>query len=165
MYNYFKIRPNLGFWRQLVDYEMSLFGTSSVKIIPSSIGFIPDLYEAEVKNMQWSKNVPMSHNGQMISMPPIVNQNNTVVNNNFPPGNNLVTNSYNNYKERLKGAVNNTTTGNFNGSVNNNNSLQPIVGNAIPKFSRNTDAEMLNEQRLNNKSHYTTTYRSSYQKP
>ena len=47
------MRPNLGFWKQLIDFEIGLFGTSSVKIINSTIGPIPDIYEAEVKNMQW----------------------------------------------------------------------------------------------------------------
>lgn len=47
------VRPNLGFWKQLIDYEISLFGLNSVKIIQSQIGPIPDIYEAEVKNMQW----------------------------------------------------------------------------------------------------------------
>ena len=54
------IRPNLGFWRQLVEYENSLFGRTSVKIVPSSIGFIPDIYENEVKSMQWAKTNPVS---------------------------------------------------------------------------------------------------------
>jgi len=45
------VRPNIGFWRQLIDYEASLFGNNSVKIIQSNIGPIPDLYENEVKNM------------------------------------------------------------------------------------------------------------------
>ncbi len=45
------IRPNLGFWSQLVEYERKLFGQTSVKMIPSSIGFIPDVYENEFKNM------------------------------------------------------------------------------------------------------------------
>lgn len=47
------IRPNLGFWKQLIDYEIGLFGLNSVKIIPSTIGPIPDIYEAEVRNMEW----------------------------------------------------------------------------------------------------------------
>lgn len=47
------VRPNLGFWKQLIDYEINIFGTNSVKIIPSGIGPIPDIYENEVKNMQY----------------------------------------------------------------------------------------------------------------
>lgn len=56
---------------------------------------------------------------------------------------------------------------------NNNYStstLQPIIGNAIPKFARNGALEVsegggVDVAKLANKSHYTTTYRSSYQKP
>ena len=141
----------------MVDYELSLFGTNSVRIIPSNIGFIPDIYEAEVKNMQWAKNVP-----QMVTMPPIFSENFQNQNNN----NNVVSNNYNSYKEKLK-------AGNQSANINNvNNSIQPIVGNAISKFSRNPDqgsvglpkSEMpVVDQKINNKSHYTTTYRSSYQ--
>lgn len=50
------IRPNLGFWKQLIDFEYNLFGVNSVKIIASAIGPIPDIYENEVKNMQWGAN-------------------------------------------------------------------------------------------------------------
>lgn len=142
----------------MVDYELSLFGTKSVRIIPSNIGFIPDIYEAEVKNMQWTKNVP-----QMATMPPIFSSNFQNQNNN---NNNVVSNNYNSYKEKLK-------ADNQIANINNiNNSIQPIVGNAISKFSRNPDqgsvglpkSEMaVVDQKINNKSHYTTTYRSSYQ--
>jgi atypical dual specificity phosphatase len=59
------IRPNLGFWKQLVDYERKIFGKNSVKIISSSIGFIPDLYENEIKNMVWA-----TPNGLVVSNSP-----------------------------------------------------------------------------------------------
>ncbi|XP_069816825.1 dual specificity protein phosphatase 18 isoform X2 [Dendropsophus ebraccatus] len=45
------IRPNIGFWRQLVAYELDLFGKNTVRIIESPVGPIPDIYEAETKNM------------------------------------------------------------------------------------------------------------------
>ncbi|XP_040276151.1 dual specificity protein phosphatase 18 [Bufo bufo] len=45
------IRPNIGFWRQLIAYELHLFGKNTVRIIESPIGPIPDIYEAETKNM------------------------------------------------------------------------------------------------------------------
>ncbi len=151
----------MGFWRQLVDYELSLFGTNSVRIIPSSIGFIPDLYEAEVKNMQWTKNIP-----QMVTMPPIFSPTFQNQNNN----NNIVSNNYNSYKEKLKGTGPGNQSANLNSNVNN--SIQPIVGQQISKFSRNPDQGTIGlpksemtvvDQKSNNKSHYTTTYRSSYQ--
>lgn len=48
----------MGFWKQLIDFEISLFGHNSVKIVPSAIGPIPDIYENEVKNMQWGVQPP-----------------------------------------------------------------------------------------------------------
>ncbi|XP_073532521.1 dual specificity protein phosphatase 18 [Phyllobates terribilis] len=45
------IRPNIGFWRQLIAYEVYLFGKNTVQIIDSPIGRIPDIYETETKNM------------------------------------------------------------------------------------------------------------------
>ncbi|OCU02160.1 dual specificity phosphatase 18 L homeolog isoform X1 [Xenopus laevis] len=44
------IRPNLGFWTQLMTYEMSLFGKNTVTIIDSPVGPIPSIYEKETKN-------------------------------------------------------------------------------------------------------------------
>ncbi|XP_023152263.1 dual specificity protein phosphatase 18 [Amphiprion ocellaris] len=44
-------RPNNGFWRQLVQYEVELRGCSSVQMVSSSMGEIPDIYEEEAKNM------------------------------------------------------------------------------------------------------------------
>ena len=45
------IRPNVGFFRQLISYEKSLFGQNSVKMVSSPIGHIPDVYEHETRNM------------------------------------------------------------------------------------------------------------------
>ncbi|KAM3939077.1 dual specificity protein phosphatase 18 isoform 1-T2 [Leptodactylus fuscus] len=45
------IRPNIGFWRQLIGYELYLFGKNTVKIIESPIGPIPNIYETETRNM------------------------------------------------------------------------------------------------------------------
>ncbi|XP_006011393.1 dual specificity protein phosphatase 14-like [Latimeria chalumnae] len=45
------IRPNVGFWRQLIDYEKKLFGKNSVKMVPSPIGLVPDLYEKETRGL------------------------------------------------------------------------------------------------------------------
>ncbi|KAL2079569.1 hypothetical protein ACEWY4_025313 [Coilia grayii] len=45
------IRPNSGFWKQLIDYEFKLRGISTVSMIMSSVGEVPDLYEKEVKDM------------------------------------------------------------------------------------------------------------------
>lgn len=45
------IRPNIGFFRQLVDYERKLTGKSTVKFISSGMGPVPDVYREETKNM------------------------------------------------------------------------------------------------------------------
>ncbi|XP_033098336.1 dual specificity protein phosphatase 14-like [Anneissia japonica] len=45
------VRPNMGFWIQLCNYEKKLNGKNSVQMIPSPIGTIPDVYANETKNM------------------------------------------------------------------------------------------------------------------
>ncbi|XP_029366348.1 dual specificity protein phosphatase 18-like [Echeneis naucrates] len=45
------VRPNNGFWKQLIRYEMEVRGENSVRMTPSSMGDIPDLYEEEARNM------------------------------------------------------------------------------------------------------------------
>ncbi|TFJ97503.1 mitochondrial carrier-like protein 2 [Platysternon megacephalum] len=45
------IRPNNGFWQQLLQYEYKLFGTNTVRMVNSPLGLIPDLYENEVRIM------------------------------------------------------------------------------------------------------------------
>ncbi|XP_055521081.1 dual specificity protein phosphatase 14-like [Leucoraja erinacea] len=42
------IRPNLGFWRQLVDYERRLFGKNTVSMVPTAMGMAPDVYQGQV---------------------------------------------------------------------------------------------------------------------
>ncbi|XP_076466326.1 dual specificity protein phosphatase 14-like isoform X2 [Babylonia areolata] len=42
------VHPNVGFFKQLVDYERRLFGRNSVRMVQSSIGWIPDIYRKEV---------------------------------------------------------------------------------------------------------------------
>ncbi|KAI4904371.1 hypothetical protein NFI96_007939 [Prochilodus magdalenae] len=45
------IRPNSGFWKQLIEYEVKLRGTSSVMMVSSPVGLIPDLYEKETRGL------------------------------------------------------------------------------------------------------------------
>lgn len=45
------IRPNCGFWKQLIDYERSLRGTNSVMMVASPLGQIPDLYEKNTRDL------------------------------------------------------------------------------------------------------------------
>ncbi|KAI8498414.1 Dual specificity protein phosphatase 14 [Branchiostoma belcheri] len=47
------IRPNIGFWRQLIEYEKTLYKKNSVTIIESNIGPIPSVYEKETQGMLW----------------------------------------------------------------------------------------------------------------
>jgi len=45
------IRPNPGFFHQLIEYERKLFGASTVVMVTSPIGYIPDVYRTETRNM------------------------------------------------------------------------------------------------------------------
>ncbi|XP_048820394.1 dual specificity protein phosphatase 18 [Lagopus muta] len=45
------IRPNNGFWRQLIHYEYLLFGINTVRMVHSPFGMIPDIYEREARMM------------------------------------------------------------------------------------------------------------------
>lgn len=36
------IRPNAGFWRQLVDYERTLFGRTTVRMVKTPSGVLPE---------------------------------------------------------------------------------------------------------------------------
>ncbi|XP_036953711.1 dual specificity protein phosphatase 18-like [Acanthopagrus latus] len=45
------VRPNEGFWKQLIRYEMELRGCNSVRMVSSSMGEIPDIYEEEARSM------------------------------------------------------------------------------------------------------------------
>lgn len=45
------INPNIGFWRQLIGYEKHLYGRSTVKLVSSGMGPIPDVYQEKKKSM------------------------------------------------------------------------------------------------------------------
>ncbi|XP_028906204.1 dual specificity protein phosphatase 18 [Ornithorhynchus anatinus] len=45
------VRPNSGFWEQLIHYEFKLFGKNSVRMVGSPFGPIPDVYEKEIRIM------------------------------------------------------------------------------------------------------------------
>lgn len=45
------VRPNMGFWRQLIDYEKKLFGKNTVKMVATPIGLVPDIYEKETRSL------------------------------------------------------------------------------------------------------------------
>ncbi|CAB3408191.1 unnamed protein product [Caenorhabditis bovis] len=48
------IRPNIGFWKQMVDYERRLRGTASVKMVqtPECDMPIPDVYAEDLRRMR-----------------------------------------------------------------------------------------------------------------
>lgn len=37
------IRPNSGFWRQLMEYELVLFGRNSVRMAETACGVLPEV--------------------------------------------------------------------------------------------------------------------------
>ncbi|KAK2116383.1 Dual specificity protein phosphatase 18 [Saguinus oedipus] len=45
------IRPNSGFWEQLIHYEFQLFSKNTVHMVSSPMAVIPDIYEKEVRSM------------------------------------------------------------------------------------------------------------------
>ncbi|XP_043095012.1 dual specificity protein phosphatase 18 [Puntigrus tetrazona] len=45
------VRPNGGFWRQLIEYEHRLHGKNTVSMIDSPVGPVPDLYERETRGL------------------------------------------------------------------------------------------------------------------
>jgi atypical dual specificity phosphatase len=189
------IRPNMGFWTQLIDYEKRLFGNNTIKIVSSPIGFIPDIYLNEAKNLQWP-NVASNNNETSITPVAVVANNTTTStssaaaaaavasankdDDNFykiPNSSNFYINVHNTQNKSLK---------------ERKNISEPVFGNAIKKPPQShpnafTDyhSKVLapNESRIiNNNSNtldelakkfdkattigtYTTTYRSSFQKP
>ncbi|XP_006755254.1 PREDICTED: dual specificity protein phosphatase 21 [Myotis davidii] len=47
------IRPNNGFWEQLIEYEFKLFARNTVRMIDSPLGRIPDEYQKELQLMMF----------------------------------------------------------------------------------------------------------------
>ena len=47
------IRPNTGFWTQLIEYEKKLFGKNTVTMIPTLLGNGKLIYIGIVKHCQW----------------------------------------------------------------------------------------------------------------
>ncbi|XP_016073869.1 PREDICTED: dual specificity protein phosphatase 21 [Miniopterus natalensis] len=45
------IRPNNGFWEQLIHYEYKLFTKNTVQMIDSPVGMVPDVYQKEFRLM------------------------------------------------------------------------------------------------------------------
>ncbi|XP_078523190.1 dual specificity protein phosphatase 18-like isoform X2 [Lissotriton helveticus] len=45
------VRPNNGFWIQLIIYEFQIFGRNTVEMVSSAFGDVPDIYERETRGM------------------------------------------------------------------------------------------------------------------
>ena len=52
------IRPNVGFFKQLIEYEERLYGTRTVSIVQSPVGDLPDVYAQDTKNMLCGLQLP-----------------------------------------------------------------------------------------------------------
>ena len=87
------IRPNYGFFKQMIDYETRLFGKASVKMINSPIGIIPDVYQQDLQGMIWlthqeqannerrlQRHTPAHHTAsfRQAQLPPMSNSTNTI---------------------------------------------------------------------------------------
>lgn len=55
------VHPNIGFFKQLVDYERRLFGRNTVRMVQSNIGLVPEVYIKETEHMVW---LPSSRPGR-----------------------------------------------------------------------------------------------------
>ncbi|CAG0923334.1 unnamed protein product [Notodromas monacha] len=62
------VRPNVGFFRQMIEYEKRVLGKTSVAMVPNPVspgqGLIPDLYEEEYKAALWQESQRMRHRTQ-----------------------------------------------------------------------------------------------------
>ncbi|KAL9979783.1 hypothetical protein ACROYT_G017498 [Oculina patagonica] len=47
------IRPNSGFWKDLVDFERKLFHKNTIDMVESKIGLVPNIYKDEVQKLLW----------------------------------------------------------------------------------------------------------------
>ncbi|CAH3195877.1 unnamed protein product [Porites evermanni] len=47
------IRPNSGFWKDLVEFEKKLFHKNTVNMVESKIGLVPSVYKDDLKNLVW----------------------------------------------------------------------------------------------------------------
>lgn len=64
------IGPNFGFIKQLINYERSLFGTTSVSFIDTTLGSVPDIYLSMDSNSP-RRRVMETSNPMMISSKPL----------------------------------------------------------------------------------------------
>lgn len=51
------IRPNAGFWRQLLAYEWMLFGRNTLRMVATSAGVLPEVVENEEDTAAYCINI------------------------------------------------------------------------------------------------------------
>ena len=47
------IRPNVGFFKQLIEYERKLYNRNSVTMVNSPVGMVPSVYKEEASQLIW----------------------------------------------------------------------------------------------------------------
>lgn len=48
------IYPNIGFWKQLIEYEKTLYGNNTVEILPFIDGDQPDVFKDDFTKLLWT---------------------------------------------------------------------------------------------------------------
>ena len=61
------IHPNAGFFRQLIAYEESLYGTTSVKMVETSCGVYPDVYDPQYQEEIGRRSKPSKYLSNMFN--------------------------------------------------------------------------------------------------
>jgi atypical dual specificity phosphatase len=176
------IRPNMGFWTQLIDYEKKLYGCNTVKIVPSSIGFIPDIYLNEVKNLQWPNAIGNNNEQVGLATPSTPSFNSDNNGYKLPNSNNFYINVHNSPSKSLKERKNISepvfsnvikkppqaqmnVSGDYHLKTSAPNESKINHGDNINRNSNALD-ELVNKfDMATTIGNYTTTYRSSFQKP
>ncbi|XP_075993561.1 dual specificity protein phosphatase 18 [Genypterus blacodes] len=51
------IRPNAGFWRQLLAYERTLFGSNTLRMVSTSAGVLPEVVEHDKDTTAYCVNI------------------------------------------------------------------------------------------------------------
>lgn len=62
------IRPNAGFWRQLLDYERRIFGTTSVRMVTTSAGVLPETLQEPGRSRDQNPEDPNPPEGYCINI-------------------------------------------------------------------------------------------------
>ncbi|KAK2154780.1 hypothetical protein LSH36_257g01004 [Paralvinella palmiformis] len=47
------IRPNVGFFKQLIEYEKKLYNQNTVTMVNSPVGMVPSVYKEETSQLIW----------------------------------------------------------------------------------------------------------------